>query len=154
MPDGPPSQVNDRLARAQAACARRGAKLTDVRRTVLELILQAGEPIGAYALLDQLRHRSGQGKPPTIYRALDFLLAQGLIHRIEKLNAFVGCHEEIEHLHPVQFCICSNCGCVSEFEDAAIGEAVAAMAKSSGFTIRRSTVEVEGICAGCQAEAA
>jgi Fur family zinc uptake transcriptional regulator len=150
MPDGVPLNVADRLTRAETACAQRGARLTDIRRTVLELILQAGEPIGAYALLDRLKDRSGQGKPPTVYRALDFLLAQGLIHRVEKLNAFVGCHEEADHPHPVQFCICAKCGAVAEFEDAAIGEAVAAMAQRSGFTVRRATVEVEGVCAACQ----
>jgi Fur family zinc uptake transcriptional regulator len=139
----------DRLARAEAACALRGAKLTEIRRTVLELILQAGEPIGAYALLDRLKDKNGQGKPPTVYRALDFLLAQGLIHRVERLNAFVGCHEEADHPHPVQFFICSDCGGVTEFEDAAIGEAVAGIAAGCGFVVRRAIVEVEGVCAQC-----
>jgi Fur family zinc uptake transcriptional regulator len=142
-------QLEDRLARAEAACAARGARLTDIRRTVLEIILQAGEPIGAYALLDRLRDRSGQGKPPTVYRALDFLLAQGLIHRVERLNAFVGCHEEAAQPHPVQFFICSDCGNVAEFEDDAIGAAVAALATRQGFAARRSIVEVEGLCAEC-----
>lgn len=150
MPDGGHTiDLGERLARAEAACAQRGARLTEIRRRVLELILAAGEPIGAYALLDRLRDRSGQGKPPTVYRALDFLLAQGLIHRVERLNAFVGCHEEADHPHPVQFFICVECGSVAEFEDAAIGEAVAAVAARSGFVARRSTVEVEGVCAEC-----
>jgi Fur family zinc uptake transcriptional regulator len=139
----------DRLARAAAACADRGARLTDIRRTVLELILQAGEPIGAYTLLDRLKHRSGQGKPPTIYRALEFLLAQGLIHRVERLNAFVGCHEEAGHAHPAQFFICNACGTVAEFEDAAIGQAVAQVADTAGFVVKRSIVEVEGLCGEC-----
>jgi len=149
MPDSVPVAVADRLARAESACAQRGARLTDIRRMVLELILEAGEPVGAYALLDRLRDRSGQGKPPTVYRALDFLLAQGLIHRVERLNAFVGCHEEADHPHPVQFFICADCGAVAECEDDAIGEAVAAVAVRSGFIVRRSTVEVEGVCAEC-----
>jgi len=138
-----------RLARAEAACARRGARLTEVRRTVLELILRAGEPIGAYALLDRLKDRSGHGKPPTVYRALDFLLAQGLIHRVERLNAFVGCHEEADHPHPVQFLICGTCGSVTEFEDEAIGRAVAVVAARDGFVVKRSIVEVEGECGDC-----
>ncbi len=148
-----PSFLAERLLRAEAACARRGAKLTDVRRTVLELILESREPIGAYALLDRLKHRSGHGKPPTIYRALDFLLAQGLIHRVERLNAFVGCHEEADHPHPVQFLICSICGSVTEFEDEAIGRAVETVAGRSGFVVKRSTVEVEGECGACVAKA-
>ena len=116
-------------------------------------MLQAGEPIGAYALLDRLKDRSGQGKPPTVYRALDFLLGQGLIHRVERLNAFVGCHEEAGHPHPVQFLICGDCGAVAEFEDAAVGCAVAEIAGRSGFVVRRAIVEVEGLCAECAVEA-
>ena len=146
--DAPPS-LHDRLVRAEAACARRGARLTDVRRTVLELILQAREPIGAYALLDRLKDRSGHGKPPTVYRALGFLLAQGLIHRVERLNAFVGCHEEADHPHPVQFLICGTCGMVREIEDEAIGRAVATVAARSGFVAKRAIVEVEGQCSDC-----
>jgi Fur family zinc uptake transcriptional regulator len=149
-----PADLSDRLTRAEAACAQRGARLTDIRRTVLELILQAGEPIGAYALLDRLKDKSGQGKPPTVYRALDFLLAQGLIHRVERLNAFVGCHEEADHPHPVQFLICGECGNVAEFEDQAIGTAVATIASRSGFVVKRSIVEVEGVCAECATLAA
>jgi len=141
--------LQERLARAEQACAKRGARLTDMRRTVLELILQAREPIGAYALLDRLKDRSGHGKPPTIYRALDFLLAQGLIHRVERLNAFVGCHEESDHPHPVQFLICGTCGSVTEFEDEAIGQAVATVAARDGFVVKRSIVEVEGECSAC-----
>jgi len=147
-------ELEGRLARAEAACARRGARLTDVRRTVLELILEAREPIGAYALLDRLKGRSGHGKPPTVYRALDFLLAQGLIHRVERLNAFVGCHEEVDHPHPVQFLICSGCGLVTEFEDAAVGGAVASAAAGYGFTVKRSIIEVEGVCSRCAANEA
>jgi Fur family zinc uptake transcriptional regulator len=144
-------RFDDRLARAEAACARRGARLTDVRRTVLKLILEAREPIGAYALLDRLKDHSGQGKPPTIYRALDFLLAQGLIHRVERLNAFVGCHEEADHPHPVQFLICGTCGSVKEFEDSAVASAVAAAAEKHDFSVSRTIVEVEGECSACRA---
>jgi Fur family zinc uptake transcriptional regulator len=144
------SSLADRLSRAEAACAGRGARLTDVRRTVLELILESREPIGAYALLDRLKDRSGHGKPPTVYRALDFLLAQGLIHRVERLNAFVGCHEEADHPHPVQFLICSLCGSATEFEDAAIGRAVETVAGQCGFAVKRAIVEVEGECGDCR----
>jgi Fur family zinc uptake transcriptional regulator len=142
-------RFEDRLARAEAACARRGARLTDVRRTVLKLILEAQEPIGAYALLDRLKNQSGHGKPPTIYRALDFLLGQGLIHRVERLNAFVGCHEEADRPHPVQFLICGTCGAVTEFEDAAVSKAVESAAGKHDFRVARTIVEVEGECSPC-----
>jgi Fur family zinc uptake transcriptional regulator len=142
--------VAARLARAQAACAGRGVRLTDVRRDVLRLILQAGEPVGAYALLDGLKALTGGGKPPTVYRALDFLLAQGLIHRVERLNAFVGCHDEAVHAHAAQFLICRNCGRATEVEDQAVEKAIEAAAASAGFTPSRATVEVEGVCVDCR----
>jgi Fur family zinc uptake transcriptional regulator len=141
--------VTERLARAEATCARRGVRLTDIRRDVLRLILQSNEPVGAYALLDGLRALTGGGKPPTVYRALDFLLAQGLIHRVERLNAFVGCHDEASHQHAAQFLICKECGRVTELEDAAVEAAIAAAARARGFAPARVTVEVDGVCGEC-----
>src|SRR4051812_26325434 len=89
--------VTAKLHRAEELCRQRGTRLTDLRRQVLGLILDAGAPIGAYELLDRLRaHRSGAA-PPTVYRALDFLLAQGMIHRVERLSAFVSCFGDEEH---------------------------------------------------------
>jgi Fur family zinc uptake transcriptional regulator len=142
--------VAARLARAEAECARRGVRLTDVRRDVLRLILQAGEPVGAYALLDGLKALTGAGKPPTVYRALDFLLAQGLIHRVERLNAFVGCHDEAAHAHAAQFLICRVCGRATEIEDHAVEAAIAAATAAAGFKPARATVEVEGVCENCE----
>jgi len=144
--------LDARLARAEAACTRRGVRLTDTRRDVLRLILEAKEPVGAYALLDRLRERTGAGKPPTIYRALDFLLEQGLIHRVERLNAFVSCHDEADHQHAAQFLICRSCGRVTELEDADVAAAIGAVARSKGFAPARVTVEVDGTCTQCQEE--
>jgi Fur family zinc uptake transcriptional regulator len=141
-----------RLARAESECVRRGVRLTDVRRDVLRLILQAGEPVGAYALLDGLKALTGGGKPPTVYRALDFLLAQGLIHRVERLNAFVGCHDEAAHAHAAQFLICRQCGRATEIEDKAVEAAIEAATNAAGFTPSRATVEVEGVCGACAAQ--
>ena len=78
-----PEQVEIALARAQRLCTLRGAQLTPVRRTVLELILRAEEPAKAYVLLAKLEHEHGGLAPPTVYRALDFLLAHRLIHKVE-----------------------------------------------------------------------
>ena len=105
------------LDRAETVCEHRGAKLTELRRHVLALVLDSASPIGAYDLLDRLRQARRGGAPPTVYRALDFLLEQGLIHKVERLSAFVGCvagcttddadHEEGEgHTHAAQFLIC------------------------------------------------
>ncbi|PWS35803.1 transcriptional repressor [Falsiroseomonas bella] len=148
--------VEATLDEAAAACAARGAQLTDLRRQVLRLILAAPHPIGAYALLDQLRAERPGAAPPTVYRALDFLRQQGLVHRVERLNAFVGCtgaeaHHACGHGHdhPHQFLICSVCGATAEVCDSRVSEAVASAARAAGFRPVRMTVEVEGRCAAC-----
>jgi Fur family zinc uptake transcriptional regulator len=146
--------VDIALDRAAAGCLGRGAQLTPLRRDVLALVLRAEQPIGAYALLDQLRATRSGAAPPTVYRALDFLLEQGLIHRLERLNAFVACdhrHHGHEHAHdhPHQFLICRRCGASAEICDPGVATAVAAAAAASGFLVQRATVEVEGVCARC-----
>jgi len=140
------------LTRAAAQCQSRGVRLTDLRRDVLGLILEADAPAGAYDLLDRLRTRRGPAAPPTVYRALDFLLAQGLVHRIERLAAYVGCPEEAGHAHPAQFLICRECGRAREIEDEALAKALASAAARAGFTVGRATIEAEGLCADCAAE--
>jgi len=155
------------LDRAAAQCARRGAQLTELRRQVLRLVLEAEQPVGAYALLDRLKALRAGAAPPTVYRALDFLLEQGLIHKVERLNAFLGCveagqaghaHGEGEghhphHDHPHQFLICRRCGTTAEISDPAIIAALASASADAGFTLHRATVEVEGVCADCAAAA-
>ncbi len=144
------------LERAEALCQIRGVQLTPLRRDVLRLVLEAEAPIGAYALLDQLKASRAKAAPPTVYRALDFLLEQGLIHRLERLNAFMGCNEALEghnhdhaHDHPHQFLICRGCGVTREISDHAVEAAIAAAALRGGFSSARATVEIEGLCAKC-----
>jgi Fur family zinc uptake transcriptional regulator len=136
------------LDRAASLCAGRGAQLTDLRRQVLALVLGAEQPLGAYALLDLLKATRAGAAPPTIYRALDFLLEQGLIHRIELLNAFVGC-VSAGHAHAHQFLICRQCGHAAELHDHAVEHALENAARRIGFTPARMTVEMEGLCQGC-----
>jgi Fur family zinc uptake transcriptional regulator len=144
------------LERAEALCQTRGVQLTPLRRDVLRLVLEAGAPIGAYALLDQLKASRAKAAPPTVYRALDFLLEQGLIHRLERLNAFMGCVEALEghdndhaHDHPHQFLICRGCGATREISDHDVADAITAAAAKSGFSAARATVEIEGFCGKC-----
>ena len=142
------------LREAEDSCLRRGVQLTPLRRRVLEMVMEAGQPVGAYALLDRLRAERPGAAPPTVYRALDFLMAQGLIHRIERLNAFLPCLEVSqghEHDHPHQFLICRNCGRTAELSDDSVAKAVAAAARAAGFSPLRATVEVEGTCGDCAA---
>jgi Fur family zinc uptake transcriptional regulator len=146
------------LDRAAEACAARGAQLTELRRQVLRLVLASPQPLGAYALLDLLRAARPGAAPPTVYRALDFLQEQGLVHRVERLNAFVGCagpephaHCGHGHDHPHQFLICGRCGATAEICDDRVAAAVAEAARAAGFAPIRTTVEVEGRCAACAA---
>jgi Fur family zinc uptake transcriptional regulator len=156
-PTGP--LAHEALDRAEALCARRGAQLTELRRQVLRLVLEADQPVGAYALLDRLKAERAGAAPPTVYRALDFLLEQGLIHKVERLNAFVGCADaldhpadcgcEAEHDHPHQFLICSRCGAAAEISDPVVSRALEQAAARAGFRLARATVEIEGLCGKC-----
>ena len=133
---------------AAEACARRGARLTELRRRVLALILEAEAPLTAYQLLDLLKETRKGAAPPTIYRALDFLMKQRLVHKVERLNAFIACIES-GHQHPVQFLICGECGKVAEIEDRTATKALQHAAKREGFHLRSAVVEIEGTCAAC-----
>ena len=155
MPHPSASAHHDLAAQLQAAeqtCAKNGAQMTELRREVLELIIKADAPVTAYQLLDQLKSIRKSAVPPTIYRSLDFLLENGLIHKIERLNAFVSC-AETDHRHAdAQFLICKSCGTVAELEDHDISEALAQAASSRGFVPCRAVVEIDGLCADCVAK--
>jgi Fur family zinc uptake transcriptional regulator len=144
--------IDAALDRAAVLCSRRGARLTRLRRRVLELVWQGHSAVKAYDLLGELDRGDGAAKPPTVYRALDFLIAHGLVHRLESLNAYVGCPQP-EAAHDGQFLICDACGTVSEFEAAAIEAAIAGQAADLGFAIGQRTVEVRGICRSCRGAA-
>ena len=148
------------LNRAEAICEHRGANLTDLRRQVLGMILDAAAPTGAYDLLDRLRQTRRGAAPPTVYRTLDFLLEQGLIHRVERLSAFVGCiagctadPDGETHTHAAQFLICRNCGRVVEMQDHDVALVLARAAKHVGFSISSATIEAEGLCGSCRTAA-
>ena len=139
---------DDAIARAEALCRERGARLTNLRRRVLELVWERHRPMGAYDILEILRAERGGAAPPTVYRALEFLLAHGLVHRIESLNAYVGCSGPDEK-HGAQFLICRRCGDVAELSDRAIDKAIDASAAKTGFAVDRATIEIEGLCPHC-----
>ncbi len=141
--------MNRALNKAAAICKKRGARLTDLRRRVFEIVWAGHKPQGAYHILEALRRRHGGAQPPTVYRALDFLLEQGLIHRLESLNSYVGCSVP-EVIHAGQFLICGNCGLAAEINDKRIDEAVRDGAAEAGFAVAKRTIEVEGLCPFCQ----
>lgn len=144
-----PRAIEARLDEVAKSCARNGVQFTPLRRQVLELILEADGPLTAYQLLDRLKQTRKGAAPPTVYRALDFLLEQDLIHRLERLNAFIPCAEVGHHHHAVQFLICRKCGTVAEIEDRAVSKALAHAAERQGFLPVNAMVEIDGTCAAC-----
>lgn len=138
------------LARATRICTARGARLTPVRRRVFELILGAEQPIGAYALLAALQRERGKLGPPTVYRALDFLLAHKLVHKIESVSAFVAC-DDVEHPHESQFMICDDCGATEELQDEAIVQSLRQLGEDRGFAVAHQLIEARGLCPACRA---
>ncbi|MBA1274792.1 zinc uptake transcriptional repressor Zur [Stutzerimonas azotifigens] len=145
--------VSHALAEADHLCARQGVRLTALRRRVLELVWQSHKPLGAYDILAVLSEADGRrAAPPTVYRALDFLLENGLVHRIASLNAFVGCSHP-QNPHQGQFLICRNCHAAIELEKATVADAINAAAATVDFTVEGQTVEVVGLCAACRSAA-
>ncbi len=140
--------IDDALGAAERLCAARRQRLTPLRRRVLELIWRRHEPARAYDILEQLDGEGCGGAPPTVYRALEFLLANGLVHRIQSLNAYVGCGDPAT-AHAGQFLICRRCNAVGELDDGEIEALIAAKAGATGFDVERQTIEIMGLCPDC-----
>ncbi len=141
--------VSDALTRAEMLCQTRGARLTSLRKRVLELVWASHKPRGAYDILEDLGEGGRAAAPLTVYRALDFLVGQGLVHRIESLNSFVGCADPGAS-HSGQFLVCDGCGIALELNDPGITAAVAACADERGFRVLRPTIELHGLCPSCR----
>ena len=140
----------DAIAHAEALCAERGERLTPMRRHVLEILAASHKPLGAYEIMDQAARKGPRPAPITIYRALDFLRDNGLVHRIESRNAFVACGRNHRSDALVAFLICERCGAVGEAPAAAVGQALAAAARSAGFTPHMPVIEIAGTCSQCR----
>lgn len=141
--------INLALATAERICRDQGQRFTTTRRKVFELIWQQHKPIGAYRILEELQQES-RTAPPTVYRALDFLLNLGLIHRIASLNAFVGCAHP-GSAHPGYFLICNTCRTCAEPDGSAVTREILLAAKQYDFVVQDSAVEVMGLCPECAA---
>lgn len=133
----------------ERACEQRGLRLTPIRANALRLIAEAGRPIKAYDLLDRMKETHDAAAPPTVYRALDFLLEHGFIHKLASINAFVGCHHPGSEQHAVPFLICDRCQSATELEDELIVESLDSAARALGFLPEAQTLEVHGLCADC-----
>ncbi len=142
------------MSRAEEICRRDGLLLSPQRRRVLEALLASHAPVGAYDLIERLAEKGPRPAPISVYRALAFLTENGLAHRIERLNAFVGCSgRHAEAGGPVAFLICDACGRVAELPAAEIGIGLGGTEAATGFRPRSATIEITGRCAECQAAA-
>jgi Fur family zinc uptake transcriptional regulator len=142
----------DVLARAEVIAADQGARMTPVRRRVLEILLEEHKAMGAYEVLQRLAAEGFGHQPPVAYRALEFLVDQGLAHRIRRLNAFAACMHPGE-AHAPAFLICKGCNIVAEAPAAPVRAALDRAAEALGFVIERTNIEALGLCPTC-AEAA
>lgn len=133
----------------EAQCQEQGLRLTPTRKRVLEMVLAAGGPVKAYDLLDQLKVEQPGAAPPTVYRALEFLLENHFIHRLESLNAFVSCFHPHDD-HQGQFLICESCQSVTEIHDKRIGRLLDDAASNNDFAAARQVLEIYGVCRDCR----
>jgi Fur family zinc uptake transcriptional regulator len=140
--------VSQALQTAESLCRDRGLRFTALRQRVLELVWNSHKPVGAYDILDQLNQEGKKAAPPTVYRALEFLIEADLVHRLDSLNAFVGCPDPSSS-HTGQFLICRGCRSVAELDDADINELVERKASDLGFTAVHQMLEIQGLCRDC-----
>jgi len=137
------------MAVAEERCGERGQRLTPIRRDVLAALLVSHRPLGAYEIMDQLAPNGPRPAPITVYRALEFLRENGLVHRIESRNAFVACVHTHAAGELVVFLICERCGTVGEAPSAEVAAKLKSAARAAGFTPKSPVIEISGICTHC-----
>lgn len=140
----------DVIAHAESMCASRAQKLTPMRRKVLETLASSHKPLGAYEIIDAVAGAGSRPAPITIYRALDFLMANDLVHRIASRNSFLACAHNHNAGTLAIFLICEACGTVGEASGTEVGRALTDAAQGVGFTPKMSVVEITGRCAHCR----
>lgn len=141
--------VGAQLDVAESLCAQRGRRLTPIRRKVLELLLRHGRSLKAYELLDSMRAVHPGSAPPTVYRALDFLMAEGLVHRLDAVNAWIACHDAGGVPHDL-LVVCTGCGAVAEVSDPAMSRQLAERVARTGFALNAQEMEIRALCPLCQ----
>lgn len=145
------SCVKSAVKKAESICIDRGMRLTRLRRKILELVWSRHGPLGAYDILQLMNKEEGRVLPNTVYRGLDFLIEAGLIHRLDSMNAFMGCADPVSR-HSGQFLICRSCESAAEIHDAGIEQTLGRDAKRVGFSVEQQTIEVLGLCPSCSSD--
>jgi Fur family zinc uptake transcriptional regulator len=143
-----PDTVGAQLDVAEELCAQRGRRLTPIRRKVLELLLRHGRSVKAYDLLESMRAVHPGAAPPTVYRALDFLMDEGLIHRLDAVNAWIACHDAGGAPHDM-LVVCTGCGAVAEVNDPAMSRQLAERVARTGFVLNSHETEIRALCPAC-----
>lgn len=138
------------MARVEALCAQKGLRLTALRRRVMRALAESHSPLGAYDIVERLAAEGEQSPPMSVYRVLDFLVAEGLAHRIESRNAYLACGHPHGDEDVVVFLICNQCGLTQEVSSHAVGRDLAWAARAVGFTPRQRVLEIAGQCARCR----
>jgi len=141
--------IAEQLRTAESLCAQRGRRLTPIRRKVLELLLRHGRSLKAYELLDAMRAVHPGAAPPTVYRALEFLMDEGLIHRLDAVNAWTACHDAAGAPHDL-LVVCTGCGAVAEVSDPAMSRQLAERVAQTGFALATHETEIRALCPQCQ----
>jgi Fur family transcriptional regulator, zinc uptake regulator len=141
--------LDDAMAVAEARCAQRGQRLTPIRRQVLAALLGSHKPLGAYDIIERLALKRVRPAPITAYRALEFLRANGLVHRIASRNAFIACVHNHSAGDLVVFLICEGCGVVGEASSTEVTATLTSAARGVGFVPKAPVIEITGICTHC-----
>ena len=140
--------ISTEVKKAKAVCIAKGETLTPLRQRVLEIVLKQRTPIKAYDILRELQRDNEKAAPPTAYRALDFLVDMGVIHRLESLSAYVACsHEDMSG--GGLFFVCDKCHAIVEEHDSRIDRMLAKKGAEAGFTVSNHEVEIHGTCRNC-----
>ena len=142
--------VADTLTRAEEACEQRGARLTPLRRRVLEELAESHAPVGAYDIVDRLKKAGDSTPAMSVYRALDFLVGEGLAHRIESRNAFLACNRGHDAEEVVVFLLCERCSVVAEVNSGEVGRGLTRAAGAAGFEAHAPILEIKGLCEQCR----
>ena len=140
--------IDEALKKAEIICNKKGVKLTKLRKKVLTLILKNHGYVKAYDLLNDLKKNDTSAKPPTVYRSLDFLMEHGFIHKIQSLNAFVGCSHPDEH-EDCYFLICKECKNIEECCSNKVKKVLTSTSGKNNFSPNQVTLEITGICQDC-----